>query len=218
MSDRWKTIGLMSVATLMLTSVAAHAEIAGGVVGCDAPGNKQVGGAVIGALLGGVAGSNLAKHDRTAGTVVGATAGAATGSYVGCRMQKADANRQEPQPRRTVERDDDRRYVGEDDRRYAGDDDHRYAGYDRDEGPRGVPPGLAKKPHGMPPGQAKKYYGVGERLPVAYVQPSQYLRNERRYGLRAPPPGYRWVIVERDAYLVRTRSGVITEVIRAIMG
>lgn len=206
MTDRWKKIAVTSVASLLLSSVAARAEIAGGVVGCDAPGSKQVGGAVIGALLGGVAGSNLAKHDRTAGTVVGATAGAATGSYVGCRMQKADANRPEPEPRpqarRAVERDDD----------------YRYADYQREDAPRGGPPGLAKKPHGMPPGQAKKYYGVGERLPVAYVQPSQYLVNERRYGLRTPPAGYRWVIVEDDAYLVRTRSGVVAEVIRSIMG
>ena len=98
MRDRWTKIALASAVTLMLAPVAARAEIAGGVVGCDAPGNKQVGGAVIGPLLGGVAGSNLARHDRTAGTIVGATAGAATGSYVGCRMQKADSNRQEPEP------------------------------------------------------------------------------------------------------------------------
>jgi hypothetical protein len=60
------------------------------VVGCDAPGNKQVGGALIGALLGAAAGSNLAKNDRGTGTAIGAVAGAAAGSYVGCRMQRAD--------------------------------------------------------------------------------------------------------------------------------
>jgi len=64
------------------------------VVGCDAPGNKQVGGALIGALLGAAAGSNLAKNDRGTGTAIGALAGAATGSYVGCRMQRSDAQRQ----------------------------------------------------------------------------------------------------------------------------
>lgn len=63
------------------------------VVGCDAPGNKQVGGALIGALLGAVAGSNLAKNDRGTGTAIGAVAGAATGSYVGCRMQRSDTQR-----------------------------------------------------------------------------------------------------------------------------
>ncbi|MDP3870560.1 SH3 domain-containing protein [Phenylobacterium sp.] len=60
------------------------------VVGCDAPGNKQVGGALIGALLGAVAGSNLAKNDRGTGTAIGAVVGGATGSYVGCRMQRSD--------------------------------------------------------------------------------------------------------------------------------
>ena len=60
------------------------------VVGCDAPGNKQVGGALIGALLGAVAGSNLAKNDRGTGTAIGAVVGGATGSYVGCKMQRSD--------------------------------------------------------------------------------------------------------------------------------
>jgi len=49
--------------------LAAHAEVAGGVIDCDAPGGKQVGGALLGAVIGGIAGSNLAKHDRGAGTV-----------------------------------------------------------------------------------------------------------------------------------------------------
>jgi hypothetical protein len=64
------------------------------VVGCDAPGGKQLGGAVLGALLGAVAGSNLAKNDRGTGTAIGAVTGAAAGSYVGCRMQRGDANRE----------------------------------------------------------------------------------------------------------------------------
>lgn len=60
------------------------------IFGCDAGGNKQAGGAVIGGLLGGVVGSNLAKNERTLGTVIGAAAGAAAGSYIGCRMQRTD--------------------------------------------------------------------------------------------------------------------------------
>jgi hypothetical protein len=62
----------------------------GSVVSCDAPGGKQAGGALIGALLGAAAGSNLAKHDRGTGTAIGAVVGAATGSYVGCKMQRDD--------------------------------------------------------------------------------------------------------------------------------
>lgn len=60
----------------------------GSVVSCDAQGNKQAGGALIGALLGAAAGSNLAKNDRGTGTAIGAVAGAATGSWVGCKMQR----------------------------------------------------------------------------------------------------------------------------------
>ena len=63
----------------------------GSVVSCDAQGNKQAGGALIGALLGAAAGSNRAKHDRGTGTAIGAVAGAATGSWVGCKMQRDQA-------------------------------------------------------------------------------------------------------------------------------
>ncbi|MDP3173937.1 MAG: SH3 domain-containing protein [Phenylobacterium sp.] len=60
------------------------------MIGCDAPGSKQTGGAVIGALLGAVAGSNLARNDRGTGTAIGAVAGAAAGSAIGCKMQRTD--------------------------------------------------------------------------------------------------------------------------------
>lgn len=60
----------------------------GSVLGCDAPGGKQAGGAVIGALLGAVLGSNLARDDRGTAATVGAVAGAAGGSYLGCKMQR----------------------------------------------------------------------------------------------------------------------------------
>lgn len=87
-----KLIRSAAVATMAAALTAGGASAASAqtnlrpVVGCDAPGNKQVGGALIGALLGAAAGSNLAKHDRGTGTAIGA----ATGSYVGCRMQRTD--------------------------------------------------------------------------------------------------------------------------------
>ena len=65
----------------------------GSIVSCDAQGNKQIGGALIGALVGAAAGSNLAKNDRGTGTAIGAVAGAATGSWVGCKMQRDEAAR-----------------------------------------------------------------------------------------------------------------------------
>lgn len=68
----------------------AQAQSFAPVVGCDAPGNKQMGGALIGALLGGAAGAAIAKNDG-AGAAVGALGGAAVGSTVGCNMQRTDA-------------------------------------------------------------------------------------------------------------------------------
>lgn len=204
-----KQLAAASVFAVMIAAapLAARAEVAGGVIGCDAPGDKQVGGAVIGALLGGVAGSNLARHDRGTGTFVGAAAGAATGSYVGCRMQKSDAAKPAAANSRTrpaADRDDERDYA---DRR------------EDTEGDRFAPPGLAKKPHGMPPGQAKKVYGVGERMPADYVRERRRQLDEpERYGLRYPPEGYRWVVVDHDAYLVRSRTGIVADVAREILG
>jgi hypothetical protein len=55
----------------------------------------------------------------------------------------------------------------------------KHGGYEADSygGPRGCPPGLAKKHNGcLPPGQAKKMYGVGDRYPAlgGYNIPPQY--------------------------------------------
>jgi Ni/Co efflux regulator RcnB len=76
------------------------------------------------------------------------------------------------------------------------------------------PPGLSDKPHGMPPGQAKKMWRQGERLPRAYYSETRYVIVEpRRYHLSAPPPGYRWVLIEDDAYLVRRDNGLVANVI-----
>ncbi len=93
----FKTIALtLAASASALTLVSAPSAFAveqrlGGVVGCQASGHKQEGGAIIGALLGAAAGSNLAKNDRGAGTAIGALVGAGAGSYVGCSMQKNEA-------------------------------------------------------------------------------------------------------------------------------
>ncbi|HEY9219406.1 MAG TPA: RcnB family protein [Phenylobacterium sp.] len=81
----------------------------------------------------------------------------------------------------------------------------------------GTPPGLAKKPYGMPPGQAKKMWSQGERLPTNYLRDQDYyLSNYSQYQLAAPPPGYRWMHVGSDAYLVQTQTGLITELVRSL--
>ena len=77
-----------------------------------------------------------------------------------------------------------------------------------------TPPGLAKKPYGMPPGQAKKAWRKGQYLPRSYYIETRYVVVEPlRYHLSAPPPGYRWVRVDGDAYLVRTSNGLVADVV-----
>lgn len=78
------------------------------------------------------------------------------------------------------------------------------------------PPG--GHPHGMPPGQAKKMWRSGERIPRAYyTERTYYIVDPARYQLRAPPPGYRWVLVEDDAYLVRRDTGLVADVVANVV-
>ena len=78
---------------------------------------------------------------------------------------------------------------------------------------QGEPPGLAKKPYGLPPGQAKKMWRKGEKVPSAYLVPQYFIVEPRVYHLAPPRPGYRWIVVDGDAYLVATASGMIADII-----
>jgi hypothetical protein len=82
----------------------------------------------------------------------------------------------------------------------------------------GEPPGQAKKPDGLPPGQAKKIYQRGERLPLNYLQSRYFVTQPARYGLEPAPAGYRWVLVEENAYLANTQTGLIANVILNLLG
>jgi Ni/Co efflux regulator RcnB len=84
-------------------------------------------------------------------------------------------------------------------------------GYNKSE-ERGVPPGLAKKPYGLPPGQAKKLWRKGERIPTLYIGP-QYYVEPRVYHLASPRRGYRWLVVDGDAYLVAIATGLVADVV-----
>jgi uncharacterized protein YcfJ len=80
-------------AALALAGAAAPAQadpLIPGVTGCGASGNKQAGGALLGAVAGGFLGNSVSGHNRTTGTVLGAAAGAAAGSAIGCQMQHSD--------------------------------------------------------------------------------------------------------------------------------
>lgn len=63
------------------------------IFSCQAGGNRQSTGALLGALAGGAIGNRVADNERTLGTVLGAALGAAAGSYIGCRMQVSDQQR-----------------------------------------------------------------------------------------------------------------------------
>ena len=84
------TAALLAGALSMTALTGASAQIKG-VTNCSAPGGKQEGGAVIGALAGGLLGNSVSGHNRTTGTLLGAAAGAAAGSAIGCDMQKKRA-------------------------------------------------------------------------------------------------------------------------------
>jgi len=81
-----------------------------------------------------------------------------------------------------------------------------------------TPPGLAKKPYGLPPGQAKKIWRRGQYLPAAYyTSRTYYVYQPTRYSLRPPPFGYRWVRVDGNYYLVQTRTGLISDLVTALV-
>lgn len=64
-----------------------------GIFACDAAGNKQKTGAIIGAVVGGYIGNRVADDKKTLGTVLGAAVGGAAGSYIGCSLQRKDQER-----------------------------------------------------------------------------------------------------------------------------
>ena len=80
-----------------------------------------------------------------------------------------------------------------------------------------TPPGLAKKPHGMPPGQAKKMWSQGERLPTTYITQRYYVADPSRYSLPPAPYGQRWVRVGDQYYLAQTETGLISQVVSALL-
>jgi len=71
------------------TAFAQTGSGPGSIVNCDASGNRQATGAVIGALAGAALGNNVSKSKSA--PLVGGIAGAAAGSYVGCQQQRTKA-------------------------------------------------------------------------------------------------------------------------------
>jgi uncharacterized protein YcfJ len=91
-----KTALAAAATALMATGapLAASAQTGGGlgsIVNCDASGNRQGGGAILGAIAGAALGNNVSKSHSA--PLVGAVAGAAAGSYIGCQQQRNRAAR-----------------------------------------------------------------------------------------------------------------------------
>lgn len=77
-------------------------------------------------------------------------------------------------------------------------------------GPKGCPPGLAKKSNGcLPPGQAKKIYGPGDRINSEYVP----VRNPGLYGL---DPGQTYYRVGDYVYRVDSNTKKVLDLIGAV--
>lgn len=73
-----------------------------------------------------------------------------------------------------------------------------------------LPPGLAKQGK-VPPGHAKKMWKAGEYLPSEYR--THYFDDWNLYDLRPAPPGYRYVVVDRDVYLTQVATGLVVEAV-----
>lgn len=102
MTDSIKLSRTAAMSTLALALTAAIASPAAAqnplnsVIGCEAAGNNQRNGAILGGLLGAAAGAAVADKDAK-GALIGGLLGAATGSYVGCQKQvKEQAQTQYP--------------------------------------------------------------------------------------------------------------------------
>ena len=54
---------------------------------------------------------------------------------------------------------------------------------------------------------------TGEKIPTVYIGPQYFILEPRVYHLPPAPPGYRWVVVEGDAYLIQTTNGMIANVV-----
>ena len=62
--------------------------------------------------------------------------------------------------------------------------------------------------------RVKHKWARGQRVPTTY-RGSRYYVDYRRYKLRAPPRGYRWVRVDNDFLLIAATTGLIASVVAA---
>jgi len=70
------------------------------------------------------------------------------------------------------------------------------------------------RPNGTVRTTVRKKWAQGERLPAAYYAPG-YAVDYRRYKLRAPPAGHRWVRRDDQFLLVAVATGAVVSAIAA---
>ena len=64
--------------------------------------------------------------------------------------------------------------------------------------------------------EQRRAWREGQHMHSRYYD--RYIDDPRAYGLRQAPPGYRWVLVEDDAYMVRRDNGLISDIIWSVLG
>ena len=64
--------------------------------------------------------------------------------------------------------------------------------------------------------EQRRAWREGQHMQARYYD--RYIDDPRVYGLRQAPPGYRWVLVEDDAYMVRRDNGLIADIISSVLG
>jgi Ni/Co efflux regulator RcnB len=69
-------------------------------------------------------------------------------------------------------------------------------------------------PNGKVYTSVKRKWSRGQRVPAAY-RSTRYQVDYRRYKLRAPPSGHRWVRVDNEFLLIAAATGLVTEAIIA---
>ena len=74
----------------------------------------------------------------------------------------------------------------------------------------------AVKAHRKAVKEAQKAWRKGQYMPAEHRH--HYIADISPYGLQPPPPGYRWVLVEDDAYLVQRENGLIRDIIWSVVG
>jgi Ni/Co efflux regulator RcnB len=77
--------------------------------------------------------------------------------------------------------------------------------------PRGGGPREAPTPYRAAPERSGRSWRQGEYLPPMYR--GSVVRDPGRYRLRAPPPGYDWVGVAPNIYLMQRGTGMVLDAI-----